>query len=269
MNLSLTRLQSYLLLLVVVLVAGTAGMMAAEDLSPFEAFYFIVVTIATVGYGDISPATTAGRALAIVLIVAGVGTFVAVFANIVEGLLSREERRAHRRKVNMIIGTFFAEFGNRMLAMLAESDPAITAGLPAPDRWGAKDAARIRKALTTREFSIDPSTVDFTELKKFLAERRGFLLSLLQHPAIFEHDTFTELLRAFFHLAEEVGLREDVERLPPADLAHLAGDISRGYRLLLLEWVSYMDHLREHYPYLFSLAVRTNPLDPDASPTIR
>ncbi|MDT8358376.1 MAG: potassium channel family protein, partial [Methanomicrobiaceae archaeon] len=70
MNLSLTRLQSYLLLLVIVLAAGTAGMMAAEDLSPFEAFYFIVVTIATVGYGDISPATTAGRALVIVLIVA-------------------------------------------------------------------------------------------------------------------------------------------------------------------------------------------------------
>jgi hypothetical protein len=29
-----------------------------------------------------------------------------------------------------------------------------------------------------------------------------------------------------------------------------------------------MKHLKEDYPYLFSLAVRTNPFNPDASPVI-
>lgn len=29
-----------------------------------------------------------------------------------------------------------------------------------------------------------------------------------------------------------------------------------------------MKHLKESYPYLFSLAVRTNPFDPAASPVV-
>jgi hypothetical protein len=29
-----------------------------------------------------------------------------------------------------------------------------------------------------------------------------------------------------------------------------------------------MAHLREDYPYLFSLAVRTNPFDPEARPEV-
>jgi hypothetical protein len=35
--------------------------------------------------------------------------------------------------------------------------------------------------------------------------------------------------------------------------------------LLVREWLSHMEHLKVDYPYLFSLAVRTNPFDPNAS----
>ena len=38
----------------------------------FEAFYWSIVTISTVGYGDITPATDAGRAVAILVIIAGI-----------------------------------------------------------------------------------------------------------------------------------------------------------------------------------------------------
>jgi len=48
----------------------------------------------------------------------------------------------------------------------------------------------------------------------------------------------------------------------------LAGDIERAYKLLVREWLSHMEHLKGHYPYLFSLALRTNPFDPDASPQV-
>jgi hypothetical protein len=43
----------------------------------------------------------------------------------------------------------------------------------------------------------------------------------------------------------------------------------RAYALLFSEWISYLSHLREDYPYLFSLAVRTNPFDRDASVVVR
>jgi hypothetical protein len=94
--------------------------------------------------------------------------------------------------------------------------------------------------------------------------KKQFLLSLLGNPNLLEHEAFTELLWAVFHLAEELGNRRDVSSLPQSDYDHLIGDIKRVYVLLGAEWLSYMRHLQENYPYLFSLAVRTNPFNPAA-----
>jgi hypothetical protein len=64
-------------------------------------------------------------------------------------------------------------------------------------------------------------------------------------------------------------VRDDVKNLPETDLAHLAGDIRRSYRLLGHQWLEYMKHLKDNYPYLFSLAIRMNPFDREASPIVR
>ena len=45
--------------------------------------------------------------------------------------------------------------------------------------------------------------------------------------------------------------------------------MKRAYVLLIREWLDYMSHLRTDYPYLYSLAVRTNPFDPEASPEVK
>jgi hypothetical protein len=45
--------------------------------------------------------------------------------------------------------------------------------------------------------------------------------------------------------------------------------MKRVYGLLTAEWLDYMQHLRENYPYLFSFAMRTNPFDLSATPEIR
>ena len=44
------------------------------------------------------------------------------------------------------------------------------------------------------------------------------------------------------------------------DRDHLCGDMKRVFGLLAAEWLHYMSHLRHDYPYLFSLAVRMNPM---------
>jgi len=87
---------------------------------------------------------------------------------------------------------------------------------------------------------------------------------IVPYPNLLEHETFTDLLWAVFHLAEELAYRKNVSLLPNSDYEHLIGDIKRVHVLLLSEWLDYMKHLREDYPYLFSLAVRTNPFNPDA-----
>jgi len=39
--------------------------------------------------------------------------------------------------------------------------------------------------------------------------------------------------------------------------------------LLVHQWLDYMKHLKDNYPYLFSLAMRANPFDQDASPIVK
>jgi hypothetical protein len=65
-------------------------------------------------------------------------------------------------------------------------------------------------------------------------------------------------------VCEELAFRSDLSALTVPDQKHIAGDIKRAYLLLISEWVDYMKHLKNNYPYLFSLAMRTNPFDPDA-----
>ena len=102
-----------------------------------------------------------------------------------------------------------------------------------------------------------------------MISKRQFLLALLGNPNLLEHEKFTELLWAVFHLTDELSHRKSMEHLPPSDYEHLSGDIRRAYSLLVREWLSHLEHLKASYPYLFSLAVRTNPFDPNASVELR
>src|SRR5659263_192026 len=111
--------------------------------------------------------------------------------------------------------------------------------------------------------------VDLMTMKEFLMQQRSFLVRLLENPALLEHAEFTEVLRALFHLTEELDSRDRLSDLPETDYAHLAGDIQRVYNRLVSQWLDYMEYLKNNYPYLFSLAIRKNPFDETASPIVR
>jgi hypothetical protein len=116
---------------------------------------------------------------------------------------------------------------------------------------------------------IKSQECDLNVLKEFLLDKRSFMLGLLENPNLLEHDQFTDLLWAVFHFTEELGHRKKLKGLPESDYQHLSGDMIRVYRSLIVQWLAYMHHLKESYPYLFSLALRTNPFDENASPEIR
>ncbi|HUT29646.1 MAG TPA: hypothetical protein VMX13_07635 [Sedimentisphaerales bacterium] len=191
---------------------------------------------------------------------------------IIHQVLSERERRALRKKLNMVIGAFFSEVGTPLLGYFAGFDgggKALSKDLLIDAEWSAERFSEVAAALSRRDPVIDSQAGDLASLRDFLIAERGFLLRLLENPNLLEHERFTELLWAVFHLAEELSHRKTVAGLPHSDYNHLAGDIKRADRLLLREWVSYMEHLKNDYPYLFSLAVRTNPLNPNASPEVK
>jgi voltage-gated potassium channel len=72
-----------------------------------------------------------------------------------------------------------------------------------------------------------------------------------------------------FHIADELAAREDFSVLPPSDLDHLSADMRRAFATLLVEWTNYMAHLKNHYPYLFSMAVRKSPFSEKTDVIIR
>jgi hypothetical protein len=259
-------------MLVAVMVVGTFGFMVIEHLSPVDAFYFSIVTITTVGYGDIHPATPAGKVLTVILIVMGVGTFLGVVANATEMMLNRRERRVRLQKLNMVIGVFFSEVGIELLGVFAHSDPnldQIGEYLIVTASWNDQDFLRAGRALNKYAYGIEGEKVDFGTMRRFLLQKREFLVNLLENPTLLEHESFTQLLWAVFHLTEELDYRRDTSRLIETDKAHLVGDARRVYRLLVDQWLDYMKHLKHHYPYLYSLAVRTNPFDKKASPVVK
>ncbi len=111
--------------------------------------------------------------------------------------------------------------------------------------------------------------MDMDSLKKFLVSKRSSMVQLMENPTLLEHETFTESLRAVFHLIEELDSRPSLQDLPKSDYAHLSGDMKRAYTQLVSEWLDYMKYLKNKYPYLYSLSMRTNPFDKEASPIVK
>ena len=58
-----------------------------EGRSLVDAIYFSVMTIATVGFGDLAPKTTLGKLFTVGYVVCGLGLFVATAPAIADGLL--------------------------------------------------------------------------------------------------------------------------------------------------------------------------------------
>jgi hypothetical protein len=191
---------------------------------------------------------------------------------IIHRLLGEREKRARLEKLNMVIGTFFSEVGTRLLAYFSDFDPKldrIRKELVVTSHWSEQEFLDVSKRLKNYDYGVEIQKVGFEDLRGFLEGKKGFLLRLLENPNLLEHESFTELLRAVFHLTEELAAREDVRQLPDTDCAHLCGDINRAYIFLVHQWLDYMKYLKDNYPYLFSLAMRTNPFDQDASPIVK
>ena len=186
---------------------------------------------------------------------------------IIHELLGLREKQALLQKLNMVIGAFFSEVGLSLLRIWSVADErsqALGEALVVSGRWSAKDFEAASLRLAEQPCVIRLERVSLDELKAFLTDKRDFLLRLLENPNLLEHESFTNLLWAVFHITEELSYRSSLQGLSEPDAAHLAGDIKRAHELLISQWLTYIRHLQKDYPYLFSLAVRTNPFNPEA-----
>jgi len=156
----------------------------------------------------------------------------------------------------MVIGAFYSEVGLKLLNYFSCFDlntENVKKELSDIGKWSDKDFRRVDQMLGKFKYSISCKYGNLEELRKFLSERRAFLLRLLENPNLLEHEKFTGLLWAVFHLTEELEYRDDLKNLPETDYRHIEGDIKRAYVVLISEYLDYIKHLKDSYPYLFSL----------------
>lgn len=76
----------------IVVFAGTLFYARVEDWRLFEAFYFCITTLTTIGFGDITPQTLAGRAFTVGYVLLGLGVMVSLVTQIAGHAIRRNER---------------------------------------------------------------------------------------------------------------------------------------------------------------------------------
>jgi hypothetical protein len=187
---------------------------------------------------------------------------------IIHRLLEAHQKKAMMKKLNMVIGSFFSEVGTVLLKELSKFCKNISDVSPMLNispQWSNKKFLSVRDAVQKYSYQMDAFQKSPAELKEFLISKQHFFLDLLGNPNLLEHDQFTDLMWAVLHLTEELQFRESLEGLPQTDMDHISNDMKRAYSRLLLQWLDYMEHLKDDYPYLYSLSVRTNPFNPGAS----
>ncbi len=163
-----TTIKVYLAILALVVVIGTtiAYFLGPSNFnvpitSPIEALYFTIITVSTVGYGDIYPVTSVGRIFVIFLVLAGISTFLSAVTVIssdfmrnnvekLSGKISGFESKTLRRH-HVLIGM---DYINQDIASKLRQDKEkfilVTADKTMADRYSA-EGYRAYVADTTSE----------------------------------------------------------------------------------------------------------------------
>lgn len=80
----------------VMILLGVLFYTRVEGWSVLDSFYFVIITMTTVGYGDFSPVTVAGKLVTVFFILAGIGLFLAFLSRI--AALATESAAQARKK---------------------------------------------------------------------------------------------------------------------------------------------------------------------------
>jgi len=114
-----------LVLLLGVVILGTAGFVVMEGFSFLDALYMTVITVSTVGYGEVRSLDTSGRIFDILLIVSGLAvmtyTLGALGAVLIEGSIQRfVGRQRMLREIEALTGHYIVCGHGRMGQILCE-----------------------------------------------------------------------------------------------------------------------------------------------------
>lgn len=173
---------------------------------------------------------------------------------LLEGIQEYREKKNTLSKLNMIIGVFFSDFGIGLIKKLYNFDTnkeEIRKSLYISPDYKAGDFKKLSKALLNKSYNIDSTQGDLISLRNFLLDKKEFLTSLMSNSALLEHESFTDLVFAIFHLTDELSLMDKIKDKDQDYYNHLSKDMIRVYGSLCYHFILYAEHIKEQYPYLY------------------
>jgi voltage-gated potassium channel len=165
------RIQFALVILAIVLLAGTAGFHAIEGWSWFDAFYMTLTTMTALGYGEAKPLTHAGRVFNSFLIVSSVTAAGFAIATISQALLEFEfgkafGRRRMERELSKISGHYIicgaGRVGRTVARQLRAHDQAVVMieKDPGRARWAEEEKIPVVIGNASSEENLRKARID-------------------------------------------------------------------------------------------------------------
>lgn len=202
------------ILVLIVLPIGIIGYMAIEKRTLFEAVYMTIITLTTIGYGDMVPMTLVGRFFTLMLVFTGLGAL-AFFLSSSFALLFSAEAMARRRKVR----------NRRKISRLNSHYIICGHGELVDKTIGFVLAGAQIRRMRLREAIVQP--VDAMMNRLFGSkERRRFIgiRKLARQVVIFYHNSFVEHTTLLDLLVVVTDDSEYAERLRSAGILVIDGD---------------------------------------------
>lgn len=176
---------------------------------------------------------------------------------IINRLINMMETRKKIKKINVIISTFFIEAGTSIMKAMSEfnQNNDELCEIILKDEFTKKNSILIKKRAKEFQFDIYADPQKLEKLASNLNQYREFTLNMLGNDNLLEHDSFTDMLWAVFHVVDELQVRKNFTNLEKSDIEHLSFDIFRAYSSMVSEWINYMSYLHEEYPFLYNTAI--------------
>ncbi len=203
------KLRVALLAAVLVISVGTTGLMVIEDMSPLDALYMVVITLSTVGFGEIQVLHDSGRVFMMLLIVFGVilgGFVVTVIGQVVLEGQFREivARRKMDKQLAKLKGHYIvAGFGRVGGQVAREFDKRKV-----PFVVVEKDKASIERLLSEGFLYVEGDATDDEVLRRVKIDTAHTLVSTLPEEA---HNVYLTLTARYMNSQLRIVARADYE----------------------------------------------------------
>lgn len=176
-----------LVVLLSIIIIGFFGFIFIEDLSPLKSLYLLVITFATIGYGDVVPLTDLGRAFTIVIVISGltVGLYSIgkISAFFVEGELStllkqRKMNKALEKMKDHYIVCGYGKTGKHVLEDLLKKGLEVVIIESNSER-----NEKLKELYSDKYIHLDADATEDSVLIQAGIEKAKFLISVLSTDA--------------------------------------------------------------------------------------